>query len=652
MAGWLATVVYGCVLFSAGGGLYVQYQERFARLMSDRQARLQTGAEMIATSARIAAAEVDALAIAATMAITDRSAQPLPMLPDGPVGAGDDGGTMPMFQVPPGAGISGRLTGRLHRDPDRAMVMAAEVAAAARIEPFMLQALRQLPEAAWIYYISDLGFLMLYPYGPSSQTRFHDDLLTGAVLTPARPAVNPTGRQFWTAPHDDAAGRGPVVTLVRPVLADDRFRGVIALDVTIAAIASMLRQIGTTAGTPMLVDDAGQIVTAADASPAGLSPAGLSPAGSSHTGGAVLPVAGQTIDAVWQASGARGSFADARTAGDDGTIRATNGMALFTRPIAGTPWTLVHVTDLRQTQASVLAMMWPEAVAALLLLSMLLALEVNRRTLRSLIRKRALLSARVNELAHAREDLARARDEAQAANHAKTAFLAHMSHELRTPLNAVIGMAETLKAQIFGPLVPKQMEYAGDIAHAGSHLLELINDLLDLARIEAGEATLDEEVVMVDDVVRPAIAMISGRARKAGHVLHLMTPSRPVAVNCDSRKLRQVLINLLTNAVKFTPDGGRISLVVRLMPDRSLTMTVTDNGRGMAEDEIPRAFQPFKRIDIDPMVRRQEGTGLGLSIVKSFVSLHGGMLHVLSTRGGDVPVIVEKGRAALLALSR
>lgn len=631
MAGWLATVVYGCVLFSAGGGLYVQYQERFATLMSDRQARLQTGAEVIATSARIAAAEVDALAIAATMAITDRSTPPLPMLPDGPVAAGDDGGTMPMFQVPPGAGVSGRLTGRLHRDSDRAMVMAAEVAAVARIEPFMLQALRQLPEAAWIYYISDLGFLMLYPYGPSSQTRFHDDLLTGAVLTPARPAVNPTGRQFWTAPHDDAAGKGPVVTLVRPVLADGRFRGVIALDVTVAAIASMLRQIGTTAGTPMLVDDTGQIVTAA----------GAGSAGSSRADGSVPPVAGQTIDAVWQAAGAQGSFADARAAGDDGTIRATNGMVLFTRPIAGTPWTLVHITDLRRTQASVLAMMWPEAVAALLLLSMLLALEVNRRTLRSLIRKRALLSAQVNELAHAREDLARARDEAQAANHAKTAFLAHMSHELRTPLNAVIGMAEALKAQIFGPLAPKQMEYASDIANAGSHLLELINDLLDLARIEAGEATLDEEVVMVDDIVRPAIAMISARARKAGHVLHLMTPSRPVAINCDSRKMRQVLINLLTNAVKFTPDGGRISLVVRLMPDRSLTMTVTDNGRGMAPDEIPWALQPFRRIDVDPMVRRQEGTGLGLSIVNSFVTLHGGVLHVLSTQGTGTSVTVS-----------
>ena len=120
-----------------------------------------------------------------------------------------------------------------------------------------------------------------------------------------------------------------------------------------------------------------------------------------------------------------------------------------------------------------------------------------------------------------------------------------------------------------------------------------------------------------------------------------MTPSRPVAISCDSRKLRQVLINLLTNAVKFTPDGGRISLVVRLMPDRSLTMTVTDNGRGMAPDEIPRALQPFRRIDVDPLVRRQEGTGLGLSIVNSFVALHGGVLHVLSTQGTGTSVTVS-----------
>jgi two-component system cell cycle sensor histidine kinase PleC len=269
------------------------------------------------------------------------------------------------------------------------------------------------------------------------------------------------------------------------------------------------------------------------------------------------------------------------------------------------------------------------------------AFESHRRMLRRLSRHRTALALRVEELDRARQDLAAARDEAEAANLAKTAFLAHMSHELRTPLNAVIGMAETLKAEVFGPLGPKQMEYAGDIAGAGSHLLELINDLLDLARIEAGEATLDEETVSVDDIVRPAISIVSARARKAGHVLHLMTPSRPVAVSCDSRKMRQVLINLLTNAIKFTPDGGRISLVVRLMPDRSLTFTVTDSGRGMAPEEIPRALQPFKRIDVNPMVRRQEGTGLGLAIVSSFTKLHGALLDIHSRPGLGTRVTVH-----------
>lgn len=234
-----------------------------------------------------------------------------------------------------------------------------------------------------------------------------------------------------------------------------------------------------------------------------------------------------------------------------------------------------------------------------------------------------------------------AKARAEAASATKTTFLAGMSHELRTPLNAVIGMAETLKAEVFGPLGPKQMEYAGDIAGAGSHLLELINDLLDLARIEAGEATLDEETVSVDDIVRPAISIVSARARKAGHVLHLMTPSRPVAVSCDSRKMRQVLINLLGNAVKFTPDGGRISLVVRLMPDRSLTFTVTDNGPGMRPEEIPEALKPFRRVESDPLVRRKEGTGLGLAIVASFVKLHDGELSIRSRPDDGTSVTVS-----------
>ncbi|KYO49946.1 sensor histidine kinase [Tistrella mobilis] len=618
MAGWVALTAYALVLGAAGTGLMVQYQDRLNHQIDLRQTRLRTGGDVITTTARIAAAEIDALGTAAAQAMDRPPVLRLPFLREND-----------RFEVPPGPGMTGRLTGRLPDDPSTMPALLDEMSAVATIEPFVLGALRQLPESAWIYYMSARRFLLLYPFGAGDAARYSDALMTAELMVRARPDTNPTGRTFWTAPYEDLAGKGRIVSIVRPVIAADAtlpagFRGVIGIDLTEQALARMLDEMDLPDGTQMLIDEAGHVIALS-------------------AGDGDLPAVDDTglPDRIWQAAGGTGALAARMDAQARGVLKPAGAAALFHTRIAGTPWSLIHIDAMSGLKTTVLTAMWPEALAALLLMMILGAFESHRRMLRRLSRHRTALALRVEELDRARQDLAAARDEAEAANLAKTAFLAHMSHELRTPLNAVIGMAETLKAEVFGPLGPKQMEYAGDIAGAGSHLLELINDLLDLARIEAGEATLDEETVSVDDIVRPAISIVSARARKAGHVLHLMTPSRPVAVSCDSRKMRQVLINLLGNAVKFTPDGGRISLVVRLMPDRSLTFTVTDNGPGMAAGEIPRALQPFKRIDTNPLVRRQEGAGLGLAIVASFVKLHGGELSIRSRLGEGTSVVVS-----------
>lgn len=618
MAGWVALTAYALVLGAAGTGLMVQYQDRLNHQIDLRQTRLRTGGDVITTTARIAAAEIDALGTAAAQAMDRPPVLRLPFLREND-----------RFEVPPGPGMTGRLTGRLPDDPSTMPALLDEMSAVATIEPFVLGALRQLPESAWIYYMSARRFLLLYPFGAGEAARYSDALMSAELMVRARPDTNPTGRTFWTAPYEDLAGKGRIVSIVRPVIAADAtlpagFRGVIGIDLTEQALARMLDEMDLPDGTQMLIDEAGHVIALS-------------------AGDGDLPAVDDTglPDRIWQAAGGTGALAARMDAQARGVLKPAGAAALFHTRIAGTPWSLIHIDAMSGLKTAVLTAMWPETLAALLLMMILGAFESHRRMLRRLSRHRTALALRVEELDRARQDLAAARDEAEAANLAKTAFLAHMSHELRTPLNAVIGMAETLKAEVFGPLGPKQMEYAGDIAGAGSHLLELINDLLDLARIEAGEATLDEETVSVDDIVRPAISIVSARARKAGHVLHLMTPSRPVAISCDSRKMRQVLINLLGNAVKFTPDGGRISLVVRLMPDRSLTFTVTDNGRGMEAAEIPRALEPFKRIDIDPMVRRQEGAGLGLAIVASFVKLHQGFLDIRSTPGAGTSVSVR-----------
>ncbi|MAM74533.1 ATP-binding protein [uncultured Tistrella sp.] len=631
MAGWVALTAYALVLGAAGTGLMVQYQDRLNHQIDLRQTRLRTGGDVITTTARVAAAEIDALGTAAAQAMDRPPVLRLPFLREND-----------RFEVPPGPGMTGRLTGRLPDDPSTMPALLDEMAAVATIEPFVLGALRQLPESAWIYYMSARRFLLLYPFDAGDAARYSDALMSAELMVRARPDTNPTGRTFWTAPYEDLGGKGRIVSIVRPVIAAGAtlpagFRGVIGIDLTEQALARMLDDMDLPDGTQMLIDEAGHVIA-------------LSARGGD------LPAVDDTgipdqiwPDRIWQAAGGTGDLAARMDAQARGVLKPAGAAALFHTRIAGTPWSLIHIDAMSGLKTAVLTAMWPEALATLLLMMILGAFESHRRMLRRLSHHRTALALRVEELDRARQDLAAARDEAEAANLAKTAFLAHMSHELRTPLNAVIGMAETLKAEVFGPLGPKQMEYAGDIAGAGSHLLELINDLLDLARIEAGEATLDEETVSVDDIVRPVIAIVSARARKAGHVLHLMTPSRPVTVSCDSRKMRQVLINLLTNAVKFTPDGGRISLVARLMPDRALALTVTDNGRGMDTTEIPRALEPFKRIDMDPMVRRQEGTGLGLSIVASFVKLHDGQLEIRSAPGAGTSVTVLLPAARIAA---
>lgn len=618
MAGWLALLFYGAMLGAAGTGLMLQYQDRLEHQIDLRETRLRTGGDVIATMARVAAAEIDALGTAASLAMDRPPALRLPFLREND-----------RFEVPPGTGMTGRLTGRLPDDPSTMPALLDEMSAVATIEPFVLGALRQLPESAWIYYMSARGFLLLYPFDAGEAARYSDAMMSAELMSRARPDTNPTGRTFWTAPYEDMAGKGRIVSIVKPVieagaLPPAGFRGVIGIDLTEQALARMLDEMGLPDGLRMLIDEAGNVIALS-------------------TGAGPLPAVGDTglPDRIWQAAGGTGALGERISTQARGVLRPMGDAALFHSRIAGTPWSLIHIDRMSGLKTTVLMSMWPEAIAALLLMMILGAFESHRRMLRRLSRHRTALALRVEELDRARRDLAAARDEAEAANLAKTAFLAHMSHELRTPLNAVIGMAETLKAEVFGPLGPKQMEYAGDIAGAGSHLLELINDLLDLARIEAGEATLDEEIVSVDDIVRPAISIVSARARKAGHVLHLMTPSRPVAVSCDSRKMRQVLINLLGNAVKFTPDGGRISLVVRLMPDRSLTFTVTDNGPGMRPEEIPEALKPFRRVESDPLVRRKEGTGLGLAIVASFVKLHDGELSIRSRPDDGTSVTVS-----------
>lgn len=252
----------------------------------------------------------------------------------------------------------------------------------------------------------------------------------------------------------------------------------------------------------------------------------------------------------------------------------------------------------------------------------------------------ALMRGKIDLTEFQGSEIERAREAAEQANRAKSAFLAQMSHELRTPLNAILGFSEVLQTQMFGPLGhARYVEYAGDIHTAGTHLLSLINDILDLAKAEAGKHELAEEWLDVAAVAGAVLRLIRPRAEQGGVVLEQSIAAELPPVRADERKLKQILFNLLGNAVKFTPSGGRVRLSAVRAEGGELVLAVADTGIGMRPEDVPRALMPFTQID-SRVARRYEGTGLGLPLVKSFVEMHGGRLHLASTLGAGTTAAI------------
>jgi signal transduction histidine kinase len=265
------------------------------------------------------------------------------------------------------------------------------------------------------------------------------------------------------------------------------------------------------------------------------------------------------------------------------------------------------------------------------------------------------LRARIADLEEARDELERQRrsllllteqlgiasDQASAANQAKSEFLAAMSHELRTPLNAIIGFSEVMHIQALGPIgSPKYQEFAGDIFASGQHLLELINDILDLSQIESGEAILCEDDIEVADVIRSVLKMVEEEANGKNVKLELECPDELPKLHADRRKLKQILINLLANAIKFTASDGEIVIKTWCQTASGYIFQIIDTGIGIAPKDIPKALARFGQVDSD-LNRKYEGAGLGLPLTKALVELHGGCLDLQSDIGVGTTVTVR-----------
>jgi two-component system, cell cycle sensor histidine kinase PleC len=273
----------------------------------------------------------------------------------------------------------------------------------------------------------------------------------------------------------------------------------------------------------------------------------------------------------------------------------------------------------------------------------------QRATIVDLRKSQQALERQTAELADLAEKYAEEKTRAEEANAAKSKFLANMSHELRTPLNAIIGFSEIMESGMFGPLgAEKYIEYSRDIRESGQYLLDVINDVLDMSKIEAGGIRLSPETVELDSLLADCIRVVSTRAREKR--LAIEAEVEPgIRLNADRRALKQITLNLLSNAVKFTPDGGAVAVQGRLR-GKAVIIGIKDNGIGIPRQALQKLGRPFEQVE-SQLTKRHQGSGLGLAIAKSLVELHGGAMRIRSRLGRGTLVIVRLPANAAAAAS-
>jgi PAS domain S-box-containing protein len=272
--------------------------------------------------------------------------------------------------------------------------------------------------------------------------------------------------------------------------------------------------------------------------------------------------------------------------------------------------------------------------------------------LRGMMTDVTALKSRELVLAERERELEVARDQAEAANRAKSSFLATMSHELRTPMNAIIGFAEVINSEAFGGLTPKQREHVGDIMESGQHLLQLINDILDMSKIEAGRFEINEELGDLDHLIAGSVRINEPLAMRRSVRIEIENPHPGLNVLADQRAVRQILLNLISNAVKFSAEKGVVTIRLSRAESGDLAIAVIDRGIGMSAETVARIFEPFYQGSGVDFRHKREGTGLGLAISQKLAAMHGGVIRIESRLGAGSSVILTLPAARIRAAEK
>jgi signal transduction histidine kinase/CheY-like chemotaxis protein/HPt (histidine-containing phosphotransfer) domain-containing protein len=478
------------------------------------------------------------------------------------------------------------LGGLKNRDPE----FYTEIEVALSLRSVFRGVLTQLPNAAWCYYVSARRFEHVYPWQSSSDFAFEDVDLEQEYYVKGTPDLNPSRAPYVTDVYEDDAGKGLMITIGRPVYADNRFMGIVALDFTLGYIDGILAKFPKKYGDVYLVDGKQRVIGYSDRTP--------------EQSEIELPVF--LAESPLLAPDNIGDLPRAERI--DQSLVVVQGMSAL-------PFALVSMMPANQVTSQVIAGTTLEILIFSAALALLGFIEWRRR-----------IAGRILEQSLA---LAKAKEEAEGATKAKSAFLAMMSHEIRTPMNGVMSMAEMLDQT---ELSEDQRGMSAVIRSSATALLTIINDILDFSKIEAGKLDVENAPFSLVEVVESAGELICARAEDKGITLAIVIePATPDRVRGDPTRLRQILINLMGNAVKFTDTG---SVTVRVLPaaENNIRFEVIDTGIGLTVEQQGRLFKAFEQADVSTS-RRYGGTGLGLSISQRLCTLMHGRIGVQSETG-------------------